>query len=95
MLLSPGDRLSNLPGNLTTTPVPTVASLPPLFFLDSVYFQQERNPPWEVPRLSPPPELLCHFKGQSQVRFDVDVYFTSVHNFFPIGKNSVGFSGFL
>src|SRR6187402_2447085 len=50
MLLFPGDSLSNLSG--TTAPVPTPAGLPPLFFLDSMYFQQEKNLPWGIPRLS-------------------------------------------
>jgi Fungal Zn(2)-Cys(6) binuclear cluster domain len=80
----PGDSFSSLSG--VTAPVPTPAGLPPLFFLDSMYFQQARNLPWAIPRLNPPPELLGHFRGQSQVQFNVDVYFTSVHSFFPIGK---------
>jgi hypothetical protein len=58
---------------------------PALFFLDSSYFQQE-NRSLETQCLSLPQELMGRLSGLPQMRYDVDVFFNSVHTFFPIGK---------
>lgn len=34
-----------------------------------------------------PPDYLRYLRGPAQVRHEVDVFFNSVHTFFPIGRN--------
>ncbi|KAH7147338.1 hypothetical protein DER46DRAFT_650711 [Fusarium sp. MPI-SDFR-AT-0072] len=66
-----------------TVPVPSQTVFPALFFLDSSYFQL-RNKVLERQHLSLPQELLGRLSGLPQMRYDVDVFFNSVHCFFPI-----------
>ncbi|KAF7556024.1 hypothetical protein G7Z17_g1697 [Cylindrodendrum hubeiense] len=56
---------------------------PALFFLDHEYYQQLRYDPWKA-NLSLPLGMSHGARSQTQMTYDADIYFTSVHTYFPI-----------
>jgi hypothetical protein len=56
-----------------------------LFFLDNYTFTekgQQLSQPW----IDVPGEYSAHVNANAQ--YDADIYFTSIHNIFPIGKST-------
>ncbi|KAH6976677.1 hypothetical protein EDB80DRAFT_302091 [Ilyonectria destructans] len=66
-----------------TASEPVHTDFPALFFLDFEYFQLKRHAVDKV-CLGLPQELGSCLEGHPQNRYDVDVYFNSVHIFLPI-----------
>lgn len=50
--------------------------------LDGRYFARKRQ-------ANLPPEVLRYLRSSMQIRHEVDIYFSSVHTFLPIGRRSV------
>lgn len=67
---------------------PAQVDFPAVFFLDSEYFQLQRNELDNV-SLALPAELTG---DQSQLIYNADIYFNSVHDYLPVGMPSYSFN---
>lgn len=78
-------HLSGYESNATAVGLSITNGLSTLFLdseipQDQSYLEANRN-------ISLPPEYLRYLRSPAQSRHEVDVYFNSVHTFFPIGMN--------
>ncbi|KAL1966745.1 hypothetical protein VTN77DRAFT_3942 [Rasamsonia byssochlamydoides] len=62
---------------------PEKNAFPALFFLDSYTFHRRRGV-IQKPHIGLPDEFLLSVRSREQVQYDVDLFFSSIHIFFPI-----------